>query len=71
MRYFIIVNPISGRGNGESSIPIIKRCFNEAALDYKIESTTHPWHAADLAQQAVVEGFDVVVPRRGQTVSIN
>jgi len=65
MRYFVIVNPTSGRGDGESSIPIIERCFSEARLDFKIERTTHPWHAADLAQQAVVEGFDVVASAGG------
>ncbi|MEN8172412.1 MAG: diacylglycerol kinase family protein [Chloroflexota bacterium] len=60
MRYFVIVNPISGRGDGKSSVPVIEHCFNQAGLDYKIELTTHPWHAADLAQGAVVDGFDVV-----------
>jgi len=60
MNYFVIVNPTAGRGAGESSIPIIDHLFSEAGLNFKIERTTHPWHAADLAQQAVVEGFDVV-----------
>jgi len=65
MRYYVIVNPTSGRGDGESSIPVIERCLRAAGLDFEIAVTTHPWHAADLAKQAVVEGFDVVASAGG------
>ncbi len=65
MRYYIIVNPTAGRGDGESSIPVIERCLSEAGLDFVIERTTHPWHAADLAQGAAIAGYDVVASAGG------
>ena len=61
MRYCVIVNPISGRGNGEQSIPIIEREFKSSNLDYDLKRTNGPWNAAELAQQAVKDGYDVVV----------
>ncbi|MBE9524021.1 MAG: diacylglycerol kinase family lipid kinase [Chloroflexi bacterium] len=61
----MIVNPTAGRGDGESSIPVIERCLSEAGLDFVIERTTHPWHAADLAQGAAIAGYDVVASAGG------
>jgi diacylglycerol kinase (ATP) len=65
MRYKIIVNPISGRGNGEQSIPKIEALLRSAGLDFDLVRTERPWHAATLAQQAVVDGFDVVASAGG------
>jgi len=61
MRYKLIVNPISGRGHGEESIPEIERHLTEGGLDYNLERTTRTWHAAEIAQQAAADGYDVVV----------
>jgi len=61
MRYKIIVNPISGRGHGEESIPLIEQSLKEGGLDFDLVRTERPWQAAELAQQAVADGFDVVV----------
>ncbi len=65
MRYYVIVNPTSGRGDGESAISIIERCLRAAGLDFVLEITTHPWHAVDLAKQAAIDGFDVVASAGG------
>jgi diacylglycerol kinase (ATP) len=65
MRYKIILNPISGRGNGERSLPQIKNLLNNHGLDYDIVLTERPWHAAELTQQAVADGYDVVVAAGG------
>jgi YegS/Rv2252/BmrU family lipid kinase len=64
-KYKIIVNPISGRGTGEESIPQIKEHLRKADLDFDLIPTERPWHAAELAQQAVADGFDVVVSAGG------
>ncbi len=58
-RYKIIVNPISGRGAGELAIPFIEQAL--PGLDFDIVRTERPWHAAELARQAVLDGYDVVV----------
>jgi len=61
----IIVNPNSGRGEGLRSIPQIEACLQAHALDYDLVQTERPWHAAELAQQAVLDGFDIVVAAGG------
>jgi diacylglycerol kinase (ATP) len=61
MNYRIIVNPISGRGAGERSIPQIEQLLRGFKLDYDLVRTERPWHAAELAQQAAKSGYGVVV----------
>jgi diacylglycerol kinase (ATP) len=63
--YKIIVNPISGRGAGEQMVPIIENQLRSHDLEYSLTLTERPWHAADLAKQAVKEGYDVVVAAGG------
>jgi diacylglycerol kinase (ATP) len=60
-RFAIIVNPVSGRGAGEKAIPYIQQAMQSAGLDFDIQRTSRPWHAAELTQQAVAAGFDKVV----------
>jgi diacylglycerol kinase (ATP) len=60
-KYKLIVNPIAGRGSGEQSIPRIKRMLNTYKLDFDLVRTERPWHAAELAQEAALAGYDVVV----------
>ncbi|MGB9879469.1 MAG: diacylglycerol/lipid kinase family protein, partial [Anaerolineae bacterium] len=59
--YKIIVNPIAGRGAGEKSIPLIKQRLQEYGFNFDLVCTERPWHAAELAQQAVADGHSVVV----------
>lgn len=68
-RYKIIVNPISGRGSGERAVPEIEERLRDCGLDFDVARTGKPWHAAELAQQAVVEGYDVVVAVGGDGTS--
>jgi YegS/Rv2252/BmrU family lipid kinase len=60
-RYKIIVNPVSGRGAGEAAIPIVEEHLRALGLEYDLVRTERPWHAAELAQEAVRDGYDVVV----------
>lgn len=68
-RHKIIVNPISGRGAGERSIPLIEQCLREHGLEFDLVRTERPWHAAELAQQACADGYDVVVAVGGDGTS--
>jgi diacylglycerol kinase (ATP) len=63
--YKIIVNPTSGRGTGGESIPQIKQLFSSANFEFELVTTERPWHAVELAQQAVADGFDVIVSAGG------
>ena len=60
-RYYMIVNPVSGRGDGERAIPTIHEKLQEYGLDYELVRTEHPWHATELALDATRDGYDVVV----------
>lgn len=65
MRYYIIVNPTSGRGQAGKAIPRIEELLRSFNLDYKLVQTERPWHAADLAEVAAREGYDVVATAAG------
>lgn len=65
MRYYVIVNPISGRGRGEKSIPQIESSLRESGLDFTLVRTERVWHAAELAEGAAREGYDVIVCASG------
>jgi len=59
-RYKIIANPSAGRGLVASILPQIEQTLRQLQLDFDLERTTGPWHAADMAHQAVIDGYDVV-----------
>ncbi len=64
-KYKIIVNPISGRGTGAKSIPAIHQAMARYGLEYDLVQTERQGHAVELAQQAVLEGYDYVVAAGG------
>jgi diacylglycerol kinase (ATP) len=59
-KYKFIVNPISGRGAGHKSIPILEQTLRTHQFQYELVLTQRPWHACELALQAAQQGFDVV-----------
>jgi diacylglycerol kinase (ATP) len=63
--YKIIANPVAGRGDGERAIPQIEGALRGYGLDFDLVRTERPWHAADLAQEAVAAGYDGVVAAGG------
>jgi diacylglycerol kinase (ATP) len=65
MKYFVIVNPTSGRGLGEKSIPQIESNLRESGLDFTLVQTERMWHAAELAEGAARDGYDVIVCASG------
>jgi diacylglycerol kinase (ATP) len=60
-KYKFIVNPISGRGSGQKSIPILEQVLSAHPFEYNLAVTQRPWHACELALQAAQEGFDAVI----------
>lgn len=59
--YQIILNPIAGRGAGQRSVPVLKQLFEQAGLQYTLLQTERPWHAAELAYRAALEGAPAAV----------
>ena len=68
-KYRLIVNPTSGRGTGERSIPEVKRLLTDHGLDFDMVLTERPWHAAELAREAVADGCEIVVAMGGDGVA--
>lgn len=60
-RHKIILNPQSAKGATRRRLPEIQQSLNELGLVYTFSLTERPWHAAELAREAIVEGYDVVV----------
>jgi YegS/Rv2252/BmrU family lipid kinase len=60
-RFYVIVNPVSGRGAGEHAIPRVEAALRAAGLEHVLVRTERPWHAAELARRASADGHDVVV----------
>jgi YegS/Rv2252/BmrU family lipid kinase len=65
MKYYIIVNPTSGRGNAGKAIPQIEELLRSFKLDFELVRTERPWHAAELAEAAARAGFDVIATASG------
>ncbi len=64
-KYKIILNPNSARGMGGKSIERIKERLQGHHLDFDIATSERVGHAIELAQQAVKDGYDVVVAAGG------
>lgn len=64
-RYYVILNPVAGKGNGLHMRPRIEENLTRLGLDYKLVITEYPEHATSLARQAVVDGFSVIVAAGG------
>lgn len=67
--HLLIVNPVAGRGAGERVIPRIIRLLREHGLSFDLAQTEQPWHAAELARQAVGNGYRTVVAVGGDGTS--
>jgi len=65
MRYKVILNPVSGHGNGLRSRPTLERLLAGHGLDYSLVQTERAGHAIALAGQAAADGCDVVVAAGG------
>lgn len=60
-RYQLILNPLAGKGAAAEAIPEIEAAFRRLGLEYDIALTEHPFHAAELTQNAVEAGCEIVV----------
>jgi len=57
----VILNPVAGRGRGAKLEPEVCRLLKAEGLDFDLVRTARPWHAAELAEQAVSDGFEIIV----------
>jgi YegS/Rv2252/BmrU family lipid kinase len=68
MHCTIILNPISGRGNGLLSIPLIRQLFDDQKIEYELVLTEYPGHAIELARKAA-SSSELVIAAGGDGTS--
>lgn len=68
-RFKIIINPLADKGITKDLVPDIRRELDKYNLDYDLVCTEYPWHAAEITQSAIQEGFDAVVAGGGDGTS--
>ncbi|MFQ5401452.1 MAG: diacylglycerol/lipid kinase family protein [Anaerolineae bacterium] len=61
----IILNPTAGRGYGARAESKIRRFLEVEGVEFDLVHTARPWHAAELAEQAVRDGYELVVAAGG------
>jgi YegS/Rv2252/BmrU family lipid kinase len=64
-RALVVLNPIAGRGNGARSELEIRRLLTAEGLTFDLVRTEGHGHAAELAEQAVCDGYNLVVAAGG------
>jgi diacylglycerol kinase (ATP) len=64
-RYKIIANPTAGHGSAEKAIPQIEKILTDLGLDFELVRTEDKGDGIQLAYQAALDGFDVVVAAGG------
>lgn len=57
----LIINPIANKGGASALIPAIEAELDKYQVDYDIDLTQYPWHAAEITSRAIAEGFSTVV----------
>ncbi len=61
----VILNPIAGRGYAGRSEPELRELLKAEGVDFDLVRTEGPGHATALAQEAISDGFEVVVAAGG------
>jgi diacylglycerol kinase (ATP) len=64
-RYLVVLNPTAGQGAAGGRKAEIEAALGAKHLDYELRLTKAPMHAAEMAEAAAREGFDVVVATGG------
>ena len=67
--YYIIVNPIAGRGTAGKAVPEIEDRLKSLGIDYDLVLTEYPGHAIILAAEAGSNGYGTVVAAGGDGTS--
>jgi diacylglycerol kinase (ATP) len=61
----IIHNPTAGKGNADKALPMVEDELKQQGVEYDLVRTESPWHAARLAEEAVVLGYEAVAAAGG------
>jgi YegS/Rv2252/BmrU family lipid kinase len=64
-KYKIIANPIAGHGKGAHAIPEMERELTRLGLDFELVRTEYVGHGIQLAREAALAGYEVIVAAGG------
>jgi diacylglycerol kinase (ATP) len=64
-KYMIIANPNSGHGKGARAIPEIERELTRLGLDFDLVRTERVGHGIQLAREAALAGYEIIVAAGG------
>lgn len=64
-KHLIIYNPIAGKGHAAKVAPLIEKRLTELGVEYTLVRTEKVGHGIELARNAALMGFDVVVAAGG------
>jgi diacylglycerol kinase (ATP) len=67
-RVRVILNPRGGSLTGQAKLATLEQALRQTGLQYQLNSTRNPAHAAELARQAAAEGYPVVVAAGGDGI---
>jgi diacylglycerol kinase (ATP) len=65
LRYKVIVNPQADRGESIKSLPQVEELLKKNGIQYDLAITERPLHGVDLTQQAIADGYDVIIAAGG------
>jgi len=60
-KWFVVVNPVAGRGRGLDDFPEISKLLREEGIDYEPAFTEHKYHATELTVAAVKQGYRHII----------
>jgi YegS/Rv2252/BmrU family lipid kinase len=61
----VILNPVAGKGRGAGIESELRQLLQDEGLDFDLVRTAGHWHAAELAERAVGDGFEIVIAAGG------
>jgi diacylglycerol kinase (ATP) len=61
----VILNPRAGKGHGATLRPDIERLLSKYGVAFDLVETMHSGHAIDLARQAILDGYEIIVAAGG------
>jgi len=64
-RYKLILNPLAGLGKAERLLPDVLTALAARGIIPDVVRTERRWHAAELAQQAITDGYDTILSMGG------
>lgn len=60
-RWYVVVNPLSGRGKGLKDFPVINSLLLEAGIEFDANFTLRKYHAVEMTFKAIEEGYRRII----------